>query len=59
CVSCGQCSDVCPVDIPVSDIFTRAAHLVQLALDYTPGKSLDDDMPMSTYIEKELQDITD
>ncbi|MCK4505942.1 MAG: coenzyme F420 hydrogenase [Candidatus Aegiribacteria sp.] len=59
CVSCGQCSDVCPVDIPVSDIFTRAAHLVQSALDYIPGKSLDDDPPMSTYIEHELQYITD
>ncbi len=59
CVSCGQCSDVCPVDIPVSDIFTRAADLVQTALNYESGKSLDDDPPMSIYIEHELQDITD
>ena len=59
CVSCGQCSDVCPVDIPVSAIFTRAADLVQTALNYEPGKSLDDDPPMSTYIEQELLDITD
>lgn len=59
CVSCGQCSDACPVDIPVSDIFARAAHLVQSALNYSPGKCLDDDPPLSTYREKELQDITD
>ena len=59
CVSCGQCSDACPVEIPVSDIFARAADLVQTTLNYKSGKSLDDDPPMSTYIEQELQNITD
>ncbi|MEN8208275.1 MAG: 4Fe-4S dicluster domain-containing protein [Candidatus Fermentibacteria bacterium] len=59
CTACGQCSDVCPADIPVADIFIRAAYLVQQSLDYTPGRDTDDTPPMATYIEKELLDITD
>lgn len=59
CTACGQCSDVCPVDIPVSDIFIRAANLVQESLDYSPGRDTDDTPPMATFVEKELLDITD
>ena len=59
CTACGQCSDVCPVDIPVADIFIRAANLVQESLEYAPGRDTDDTPPMATYIEKELLDITD
>ena len=59
CTACGQCSDVCPVDIPVADIFIRAAYLVQESLDYTPGRDVDETPPMATYLEKELLDITD
>ncbi len=59
CTSCGQCSDVCPVDIPVADIFIRAANLVQESLDYAPGRDTDDTPPMATYVEKELPSITD
>jgi len=59
CTACGQCSDVCPVDIPVSDIFIRAANLVQESLNYFPGRDTDDTPPMATYTEKELLDLTD
>jgi formate dehydrogenase subunit beta len=59
CTACGQCSDVCPVDIPVADIFIRAAKQVQESLDYAPGRDTDDTPPMATYLEKELLDITD
>ncbi|NOQ22445.1 MAG: hypothetical protein GQ565_07330 [Candidatus Aegiribacteria sp.] len=59
CTACGQCSDVCPVDIPVSDVFIRAANLVQESLNYSPGRDTDDTPPMATFAEKELLDITD
>ncbi len=59
CTACGQCSDVCPVDIPVSDIFIRAANLVQESLNYFPGRDTDDTPPLATFVEKELLDITD
>ena len=59
CIACGQCSDVCPVDIPVSDIFIRAGNLVQESLNYHPGRDVDDPPPMATYLEDELLDITD
>ncbi|MBN2586727.1 MAG: 4Fe-4S dicluster domain-containing protein [Candidatus Fermentibacteraceae bacterium] len=59
CTGCGQCSDVCPVHIPVAEIFIRAAELVQTSLGYSPGKDIDDAPALSTYVEGELQDITD
>lgn len=59
CTACGQCSDVCPVDIPVADIFIRAANLVQESLNYLPGRDIEDTHPMATFVEKELLDITD
>jgi formate dehydrogenase subunit beta len=59
CTGCGQCSDVCPVHIPVAEIFIRAAELVQTSLGYSPGRDMDDAPALSTYIEGELQEITD
>ena len=59
CVSCGQCSDVCPVDIPVADIFARAAAMVQKTLGYSPGKDLEDEPPMSAFEENELTEVMD
>jgi len=59
CIACGQCSDVCPVDIPVSDIFIRAGKLIQGYLAYSPGIDIDDTTPMATFKEEELLDITD
>jgi formate dehydrogenase (coenzyme F420) beta subunit len=59
CVACGQCSDVCPVNIPVADIFIRAASMVQKTLDYSPGRDAAEKPPMATYSEKELESITD
>lgn len=54
CVGCGACEDVCPVDIPVSLIFKNIGESVQKLFDYTPGKNLEEDLPLCTFKKEEL-----
>ena len=41
CVGCGQCSNACPNDIPVMELFRTIAQGTQRAFDYEAGKSID------------------
>lgn len=57
CVGCGMCSDVCPVDIPVSSIFTKVGDAVQKTFQYKPGKDIEEPVPSGTYKEEEFTEI--
>jgi formate dehydrogenase subunit beta len=57
CVGCGQCSDVCPADIPVSTIFSKVGESVQKLYDYLPGKNLEQTVPISTFEREEFKEI--
>lgn len=57
CVGCGMCSEACPNDIPVANIFRLVGMNTQKALNYVPGKSLDDEIPVSTFQERELLNV--
>ena len=57
CVGCGMCSEACPNDIPVADIFRLVGERVQKMFDYVPGRSLDETLPLTTFKEEELPDI--
>jgi len=59
CVGCGLCSEACPNDIPVSEAFQLAASEVQKDLDYIPGRSLDEELPLSSFREEELEEVED
>jgi formate dehydrogenase (coenzyme F420) beta subunit len=59
CVSCGQCSEACPVRIPVSDLFARASGPVQTSLGYFPGADREGKPPLAVYLERELEELTD
>jgi len=59
CVSCGACEDVCPVDIPIAQIFTMIADETQGLFDYVSGRSLDEPIPFVAYKEEELTDMED
>lgn len=47
CVGCGMCSDVCPTDIPIASIFTTIGGHMQEAIEYVPGKNLEEPMPLA------------
>jgi formate dehydrogenase subunit beta len=57
CVHCGMCSDVCPVDIPVAEFFTRVGASLQESLAYHPGEELETPVPSGTYKEDEFREI--
>jgi formate dehydrogenase subunit beta len=56
CVGCGQCSNACPNDIPVMELFRTVASRTQESFDYVPGRSLDEPPPLSVFKEDEFQD---
>lgn len=59
CVACGMCEDVCPVGIPVAQIFKTAGEKIQAMFDYLPGQHLDQPLPLLTFQFEELQEAED
>jgi len=57
CVGCGQCSNACPNDIAVMELFRSAALGTQSAFNYEAGRSLDEMPPMSEFREEEFEDV--
>jgi formate dehydrogenase subunit beta len=57
CIGCGQCSNACPNNIPVMEVFRTIAHYTQKAFDYQAGRSVDDEPPLSVFREDEYQEI--
>jgi formate dehydrogenase (coenzyme F420) beta subunit len=58
CVGCGQCSNACPNDIPVMELFRTVAHKTQQAFAYEAGRSLDEPPPLSVFKEDEFKELT-
>ena len=57
CVGCGQCSNACPNDIPVMELFRTVAQGTQQAFDYEAGRSLEEDPPLSVFREDEFAEV--
>ena len=57
CVGCGQCSNACPNDIPVMELFRTIAQDTQKAFDYEAGKSLEEEPPLSVFREDEFAEV--
>ncbi len=53
CVGCGQCTSVCPSNIPVADIFKVVSKNTQDFFDYMPGENIEDNIPYLNYKEKD------
>jgi formate dehydrogenase (coenzyme F420) beta subunit len=58
CVGCGQCSNACPNDIPVMELFRTVAQKTQQTFDYEAGRSLDEPPPLSIFKEDEFKELT-
>ena len=58
CIGCGQCTNACPNNIPVMEIFRTIAASTQGAFDYEAGRSLEDEPPLSVFREKEFSELT-
>lgn len=54
CVACGRCESACPNGIPLGRIYQKISTAVQEALSYAAGRSLDEDLPLTTFREDEL-----
>jgi len=57
CVGCGQCTNACPNDIPVMELFRMVAHRTQEAFDYEAGRNIEEEPPLSVFREDEFKDI--
>ena len=57
CVGCGQCSNACPNEIPLAELFITVAHQTQKAFDYLAGRSLEERPPLSEFRENEFKEI--
>jgi formate dehydrogenase subunit beta len=57
CVGCGQCSNACPNDIPVMEVFRTVAHSTQQAFEYQAGRSLEEAPPLSVFKEAEFPEV--
>lgn len=57
CVACGACSEACPVNIEIAKLFTVVGERTQKVFAYVAGRSLDDELPLTTFKEKELEEF--
>jgi len=58
CIGCGQCSNACPNQIPVMELFRTIAHFTQASFEYEAGRSLEEEPPLSVFREKEFIEVT-
>ncbi|MFO8109646.1 MAG: Coenzyme F420 hydrogenase/dehydrogenase, beta subunit C-terminal domain [Thermoplasmata archaeon] len=54
CVNCGQCEEVCPMDLPLSKLFSFLNDRLSEMFDYTPGENMDDTPPLASFHENEI-----
>ena len=57
CVACGLCEDACPNGIQVFKLFRLGGAKVQQLFDYLPGRSLEDELPLTAFKEKEFKNF--
>jgi len=57
CVGCGQCTNACPNNIPVMEMFRTVSYRTQKAFGYEAGRSIEEEPPLSIFREDELTEV--
>lgn len=57
CVGCGMCSQACPAQLPVGQVFQAIGRRLQDTFDYEPGRRLDEPLPLITFQEDEWTEL--
>lgn len=57
CVGCGQCSNACPNEVPVMELFRTVAKRTQAAFNYRPGMDVADKPPLSEFKVQEFEEV--
>jgi formate dehydrogenase subunit beta len=57
CVGCGQCSNACPNEVPVMELFRSVALRTQTAFQYQAGEDVDQKPPLSEFREQEFEEV--
>lgn len=55
CVGCGMCEQACPSNIELLKFYKTVGHNTQKVFEYVPGRNLDEDLPLLTFREDELE----
>jgi formate dehydrogenase subunit beta len=55
CVGCGMCEQACPSKIELLKIYKTVGHNAQKVFDYIPGRNIDEELPLLTFREEELE----
>jgi formate dehydrogenase subunit beta len=58
CVGCGQCSNACPNDVPVMELFRTVAAATQKVFEYEAGRDPAEPPPLSVFREHEFTELT-
>ncbi len=57
CVQCGICEESCPMGVGLTVMYKKVAVSVQREFDYVAGRSLDEPLPLTTFLEDEFRKI--
>ena len=57
CVGCGQCTNACPNDIPLAELFAHIADHTQRAFGYEAGMDAAQRPPLSEFEENEFDEV--
>ena len=57
CVGCGMCEDACPKGIELQRLFYGVGEKTAAVFDYHPGMNLEEEPPLTTFREEELQEL--
>jgi len=55
CVACGACEEACPNDVELLKVFKTVGAEVQKVFEYVPGRSFEEELPLATFREDELE----